>query len=421
MKHSRTIGLGVCVLLALWGCASAQTTSASPPPPPLTLQQAVALARSRNPALLAAAQNLESTRAGEITASLRLNPALAVSGSDVTLPANNPASPYSYAVDVSRMFERGQKRRWRLDSARATTKVTESQYHDLERQTVLNVEQAFTNMLLAKGALDLANKNLASYRKTVDLSRIRFDAGAISQTDFERIDLQLASFESDYSNAQVNLVQNSDQLQQLLGATEPSRSFDIAGTLNPPKLNISLSGLEQKALTARPDYLAAQEQIQVAAANIRLADANGTADPTLDAGYNRSGNYNSFGFNVSIPLRIFDRNQGEKQATRFTAEANRFSEIAARSQVFSDVDQAWTAYQSAQTLADRYNTHYLVEAGHVVNNLEFGYRHGSTTLLDYLDALHEYRQTNLNALNANAQVWLSIHQLSFATATEMLP
>jgi cobalt-zinc-cadmium efflux system outer membrane protein len=407
---------GVCVLLFSLQQAQAQTPSA-----PLTLQQAVALARSQNPTLLAAQRNLESTRAQEITASLRQNPVFTLAGSDVTLPANNPASPYSYSADVSRLFERGQKRRWRLDSARATTKVTESQYRDMERQTVLNVEQAFTNMLLAKAALDLADKNLTSYRKTVDLSHIRLQAGAISQTDFERIDLQLASFESDYSNARVNLVQNSDQLQQLLGIDNPTRNFDIVGTLDPPQLVLSLPDLEQKALAARPDYLAAQQAILVADANVKLAEANGTTDPTLDAAYNRSGTYNSVGFNVSIPLRIFDRNQGEKQAARFTAQASNFSEIAARNLVLSDVDQAWFAYQSAQVLAQRYNTHYLAEAGHVLNNLEFGYRNGNTTLLDYLDALHDYRQTNLDALNANAQVWLSIHQLSFATATEIFP
>ncbi len=420
MKLSRRMTLGVCVLLWLyWQQASAQTPTT--PSMPLTLRQAVALALRKNPTLLAAQQNLESTRAEEITAGLRQNPVFTLSGSDVTLPANNPASPYTYTGDVSRLFERGQKRRWRLDSARASTQVTESQYRDLERQTVLAVKQAFTNMLLAKAALQLADSNLTSYRKTVDLSHVRLQAGAISQTDFDRIDLQLAGFESDYENARVNLAQNSDQLQQLLGSEHPSSRFAIAGTLDPPQLTLSLPDLEQKALAARPDYRATQQAILVADANVKLADANGATDPTLDAGYSRTGTYNSAGFYVSIPLRIFDRNQGEKQATRFTARSSRFSEIAARSLVLSDVDQAWAAYQAAQTLAQRYNAHYLQEAGTILNNLEFGYRHGSYTLLDYLDALHDDRQTNLDALNANAQVWLSIHQLSDATATEILP
>ncbi len=421
MKHSRMVRLGVCVLLLLgWRPALAQTPQA-PPATPLTLQQAVALARRQNPTLLAAQQNLESTRAEEITAGLRQNPVFSLTGTNTTLPANNPSSPYTYAGNISRLFERGQKRRWRLTSARVTTQVNEEQYHDLERQTVLAVKQAFTNMALAKMALHLADSNLTSYRKTVDLSRVRLQAGAINQTDFDRIDLQMAAFESDYSNAHVNLIQSSDQLQQLLGIEHPRRSFDIVGTLEPPVLNLSLPELEQKALTARPDYLAAQKSILVADANVKLADANGTADPTLAGEYERVGVYNSAGFSVNIPLRIFDRNQGEKQVTRFTAQSSRFTEMAARNQVLADVDQAWAAYQAAQSLAQRYNTHYLQEAGTILNNLGFGYRHGGYTLLDYLDALHDYRQTNLDALNANAQVWQSIHQLSYATATEILP
>ena len=420
MMLSRKLRGGICAFLLLgWLHVEAQTTVAVSAP--LTMQQAVALALRKNPTLLAAQRNLESTRSQEITAGLRQNPVFTFSGSDVTLPANNPASPYAYTGDVSRLFERGQKRRWRLESARAFTRVTESQYHDLERQTVLAVKNAFTGLLLAEAALKLADSNLTSYRKTVDLTHVRLEAGSISQTDFDRIDLQLAAFESDYENAQVNLVQSSDQLQQLLGFESPSRDFAILGTLDPPQLTLSLPDLEQKALAARPDFRAAQQSILAADANVKLADANGTVDPTLDAGYTRSGTYNSAGFYVSIPLRIFDRNQGEKQAARLTAQADRFSEIAARSQVLSDVDQAWAAYLAAQKLAQRYNTHYVQEAGNILNNLEFGYRHGSYTLLDYLNALHDDRQTNLDALNANAQVWLSLHQLSDATATEILP
>ncbi|MGC2512101.1 MAG: TolC family protein, partial [Acidobacteriaceae bacterium] len=257
MKLSRTLRVGVCMIL-LFGCLGATAQMTATTSTPLTMQQAVALALRKNPTLLAAQRNLESTRSEEITAGLRQNPVFTLTGSDVTLPANNPASPYAYSGDVSRLFERGQKRRWRLDSARATTLVTESQYHDLERQMVLAVKNAFTNLLLANAALKLADSNLTSYRKTVDLTHIRLQAGAISPTDFERIDLQLASFESDYENAQVNLVQSSDQLQQLLGFESPRRDFTIAGTLDPPQLTLSLPDLEREALAARPDYRAAQ-------------------------------------------------------------------------------------------------------------------------------------------------------------------
>ena len=163
MKSSRLRGTVLLLTaVSVFAAAFAQTGSA-----PLTLQQVLDIARAKNPTLLSGQQHVIATKANEITAGLRQNPSFTLSGTDVSLPANNPASPYSYAANVSRLFERGQKRRWRLDIARGTTDVTQDQYKDTERQTILQVKQSFTNMLVAKAALKIADDNLSSYRKTV--------------------------------------------------------------------------------------------------------------------------------------------------------------------------------------------------------------------------------------------------------------
>ena len=397
-------------------CLRAQTAGVG-----LTLQQAIAMARAKNPSLLSAQQHVIATKASEVTAGLRQNPNLTLSGSDVTLAANNPGNPYSYAANLSRLFERGQKRRWRLDVAHSTTDITRSQYQDTERQTILAVKQAFTQMLAAKAGLTIADDNLKGYRRTVDLSKQRLDAGDISATDYDRIELQLAEFEADYDSAHLNLEQSAYQLEMLLGMDKPTGTLDITGTLDPLETSLTLADVEQRALAERPDYRAAQQSLRLAEANVKLAEAYGTTDPTLGGEYDRSGNDNSAGFQVNIPLRIFDRNQGEKERTRYEAQSSRFGETAARNQVISDVDQAWAAYQTALTQARRYNGNYVGLATRVRDNLEFSYRHGGSTLLDYLDALRDYRQTNLDALNANVQVWLGLHQLSYVAASEMTP
>jgi len=390
-------------------------------PVPLTLQQAIDLARTRNPALLSGRQHVSATRANEITAGMRQNPNLTLSGSDVTLSADNPGNPYSYAANVSRLFERGDKRRWRMEAAQANTLATASQYRDAEGQAILAVKQAFTQMLAAKAAVKVAYENLDGYRRTVELSQHRLAAGDISATDFERIDLQLSEFESDDDAAKLSLTQANNQLQLLLGNEKADAAFDIAGTLEPPSLSLEIADLERRAVSNRPDYLAAQQAVQVAEANAKLAIANGTADPTLGAEYDRSGNDNSAGFQFNIPLRIFDRNQGEKERTRFEVESSRLAAQAAHNQVISDVDQAWSAYLAATKQAQRYNNRYLAQATRVRDNLEYSYRHGGTTLLDYLDALRDFRQISLDTVNANARVWSSIHQLSFVTASEVAP
>jgi cobalt-zinc-cadmium efflux system outer membrane protein len=392
-----------------------------PPSAPVTMQQAVEQTMAHNPTLLAAQQNLLSMKGQEVEAGLRQNPQLAITGTTVTLDANNPSSPYYYTAEVSRLFERGQKRRWRLDSARATTAQTEGQYHDQIRQTTLVARQSFTNLVLAKATLKLAQDNLKDYRHVLQINHDRYDAGDIGKLDYERLDLQLAQYESDETNAEMNLIQASDQLQTLMGITQPSRSFEIVGDIVPPAISGTLTDLEQKALSARPDYQAAQAAVRVADAGVKLAYANGTTDPTLEGEYDRSGDYNSGGFSVSIPLRIFDRNQGNKDTAKFVAQENRFSQVAAQNQVYSDVDQAWIQYTSAKVLSDRYNGHYLAEAKDVLSIAEFAYQRGGIALLDYLSALQDDRTTSLNALNSYAQTWLAIDQLSFASATDVVP
>jgi cobalt-zinc-cadmium efflux system outer membrane protein len=401
--------------------ASLAARAQGSPPAPLTLAQVLDIARAKNPTLLSAQQHVLATKASEVTAKLRVNPTFTLSGANTTLPANNPSSPYTYVGNVSRLFERGHKRRWRMAVADSTTDVTRSQYNDQVRQTVLQVKDAFTNMLAAQAALQVAQDNLDSYRKTVDLSRTRLDVGDISRTDFERIDLQLAEFESDYDSAKLDLTQAGDALQLLMGIEKPAAGFAITGTLEPPVLAVTLPQLEQEALAARPDYLAAQQSVALAKANVKLADADSTTDPTLGGEYERVGVYNSAGFQISVPVRIFDRNQGERERTRLEAQSAQLAQVAARNQVINDVDQAWAAYTAALALAKRYNTHYVAESERVRTNLEFSYRHGGATLLDYLDALRDYRQIHLDALAANQQVWLSIHQLSCAAATEVAP
>ena len=418
-KRRQRIVTGTAVLL-LTCVAHGQNQPAAPAYVPITMQQAVDLARAKNPALLSAQQNLLSIKAQEIQAGVRQNPNLVITGSNVTIgeQANNP---YYYSVGVSRLFERGEKRRWRLDTARSTTAQTDAQYHAQEQQTVLSVRQAFTNFVIAKAARKLADDNLNDFKHELDIGRDRLKAGDLAKLDFERLDLQLAQFESDESSAITNAQQASVQLQVLLGYDKPRNDFDVVGDVVPPVVSGTMEELEQKALAARPDYHAAHLGVAVADATVKLAYANGTADPTIEADYDRNGPDNSAAFNFSIPLRLFDRNQGNKETSKYTAQASRFTELAVRNQVVADVDQAWIGYANAKTLSDRYNGHYLDEAKDVLDISKFSYEHGGLALIDYLDALRQSRAVASDALNSYAQTWMTIHQLSFATATEVVP
>jgi cobalt-zinc-cadmium efflux system outer membrane protein len=387
----------------------------------MTLSQVLDLAHHANPALLSAAQHLAGVKAEEITAGLRQNPGALLGAQMANLAPGDANGTRFYNFGVSRLFERGSKRDARLDNARSTTALTGFQLDDQQRQTDLAIRQAFSRMVYAQDALTISRDNLADYQKTVSLMKTRLDAGAIDQTDYDRVELQLAGFESDLDNAQLTLKQGSIALQTLIGIATPSDTFAINGTLDPPQVTTTLDDLRKEALASRPDLKAAQAQVQANQAAVRLAVANGTADPTIEGEYERAGDANTVGGSINIPLRIFDRNQGEKQRTQFEVESSRLALVAAQNQVLSDVDSAWAGYETARVQSARYRTKYLAEAAHVRDNLEYSYRNGNTTLLDYLSALSDYRQVNLDSLNANLQLLLSLEQLSYATNTELVP
>jgi cobalt-zinc-cadmium efflux system outer membrane protein len=385
------------------------------------MAQAVEMAKAKNPTLLSALQNLLSVKAQEEQASVRANPYFQLGGTNISLPAEGASNPYAYSFAVSRLFERGQKRRWRIEGAKSTTAQTEAQYQTQVQQVVLSVRQAFTTVVLTKAALQIANENLSDFTRELKIFEERLNAGDIAQLDYKRLDLQLAQFESDQTAAEAALAQASDQLQTLLGMERPSPDFQVVGEVVPPAVPSTVDQLEQAALAKRPDYSAARYGIEVADANLQLARSNALADPTLGGEYDRSGTDNSAGFSLNIPIRIFDRNKGNIDTGIYLTQASRFAMTAVHNQVISDVSQAWVGYTTAKRLSDRYASRYLQEAKDVRDIVQFSYEHGGIALIDYLDAIRDYRAVTADSLNAYTQTWMAIHQLSYVTATDVIP
>jgi cobalt-zinc-cadmium efflux system outer membrane protein len=392
-------------------------------PPPLTLAQALELFRANSPALAAARAHYQAVQAGEITARLRPNPVLNLANEDFNVfnpPVFDIANKQEFTDSMTWTIERGGKRPARINSARWGTTVAGHNFRDNQRQLELQLKTAFISMLLAKAVLKLAQDNLADYQRTLDANQLRLQAGDISQTDFDRIKIQEASFQTDLLNAQMGLAQTRVQLETVLGVPD-TPGFDIAGAIEPPALHLDIADLDRRALANRPDYLAARDGINKAEADYRLALANGATDLNLAPEYKRNGPDNTLGFTLNFPLRIFDRNQGEKLRTAHELTSSRFAEQAARLQTLSDVTQAFEAWRAADTRARLYTGDYLQRARDVRDRIEFSYQHGNTSLLDFLDAIRSYRDIELSSLTAEAQVWLAIHQLSAATATEVAP
>ncbi len=400
----------------------AQTANA---PKVLTWQEAEREFVANNPTLAAGKLNIDEARADEVTAYLRPNPNLNLTADDLGIFSYHPFRPTANAIlagSVDYLIERQHKRLLRLYSAQAATRVALSAQNDLQRTLTFNLRDAFVRVLLNKAIRDLALQDLDYYDDVIRISKIRYDSGAMAKVDMQRIELQRAQYESDLQTAEVNLRTAKIDLLQVLNDKTPLEQFDIDGQFDYQESISPLPELHQVALDNRPDLREAQQSVDEARINHKLAIANGTADPTVSADVGRQPPLVFYaGISVSVPLRIFDKNQGEKAKTEIDIRRNEDLLNATQTSVFHDVDSAYATVESTLKLLQPYRATYLKEAEDVRSTVSFSYEHGAASLLDFLDAQRDYRSVRLSYVNLVGAYLSAANQLNLAVGREVIP
>ncbi len=412
--------LFLAILLLLCGARSAPAQQA------FTWEQVRQRFEQNNPTLLAGKLNIEESKAQEITAYLRPNPGLTLLADQIDPfpggPAHGALAFLLPSATLNYLHERAHKRELRLESAQGATAIAESSQADLERGLLFSLRGAFVGTLEAKAVLRVARDNLDYWDRVLRISRDRFQAGDLAQVDLDRLELQRVQFEADVQTAEVNLRTAKIQLLMLLNDRTPVEKFDVTG---PFEFNDGLQPPEEfrkMAMENRPDLKAAMQAVDKAKTDHKLAVANGSTDPIFGFDVGRNAPIDQyFGVSVSIPLRIFDRNQGEKLRTQLDIDRNQRLLDATQALVFSDVDSAYTLVNSNLILLRPYKAKYLQQAVRVRETIRFAYEHGGASLLDFLSAENDYRSIQLNYVSLVGSYLTAVAQLNLAVGREAIP
>jgi len=384
-----------------------------------------------NPTLKAAQINIEESRANEITAYLRPNPSfgLLMDGTQL-VPHQGVWQPFlgtDYSPSVSYLHERRHKRELRLESVQKATGIADSQYRDQDRTLLFTLRSAFVQTLEQKAMVALAKADLDYYDHVLSISSERFRVGGMAKVDLDRLQLQRVQYESDLESARVALLTAKIQILMLLNDRTPTEQFDVTGPFEFSDGVPSLDEFRRIALDTRPDLKAAFQAVDKAKTDHHLAMANGSTDPTFTVWYTYNPSFNNpydkhtIGFSVNIPLRIFDRNQGEKLRTQLDIGLNERQRDAAQAQVFSDVDTAYENLESNVVLLRPYKEKYLAQAVRVRDTVTYSFQHGQASLLDFLNAESDYRSVQRNYLTLVGAYLTAAAQLNEAVGREAIP
>jgi cobalt-zinc-cadmium efflux system outer membrane protein len=413
--------------IVLAGCVAALAVVApAQQQPAYTWEQIHDLFVRSNPSLRAQEQSVVSNRAAEVTAGLRPNPTFQ---NDTT----------SATFGIYQEFEIGGKRSARLGSARLATQISQTDSADARRTLTLSLRQAFVSALQAKSDLEFARDNLATYQKTVDIDNDLFQHGEISRADFLRVQLQMLQFQTDLDDAELEMKTAKAALRGLLGPNNLPQDFQVEGDLKAATFDKDLAELEKLAVENRPDLKSAETGRDKAAADVRLAKANAWPDPTIGVSYLHTGNEipgpewfqpfypkanssNAMGLGIaSIPIPIFNRNQGEIARAQSEQVRSQLLADAARTQVIQDVESAYAAFTSARDRLHMYEQTYLGFAKESLDIEEFSFHKGGASILDFLDAQRTYRATQLAYRQQLASYLNALAQLQTAAGVDVTP
>jgi cobalt-zinc-cadmium efflux system outer membrane protein len=412
VKALRAIRLFV---VAAGGLAAQQQAAL---PDHVTIEQAVHEAVEHNLNLLAERYNLTIADARIITARLRPNPVVSA-GLDYVDFLNefnqeNAGGPTEYNLRTDFILERGGKRERRIEVAQSAKEVTQLLLLNTTRTLVLDVQSAFVDVQQAKDNLSLARENLQVFENIVEVNTSRVRAGDLAKVELVRTQVAALQFQTAVRLAESKLKVADNKLQALMGRTIPSPSFDVVGPMRRDTAPVVLAAVSTQALEFRPDLLALRRDQARSQAEVRSQLAQGKVDFTVGTEYHRqfhNGNSNALGFFFQAPLPVFNRNQGEIERARREQEQILSRIRASQADVQNEVRNAWVQYDTSRGVLESIEHGLLDQAREVRNTMEYSYRRGEASLVEFLDAQRAFNDARQSANDAAADFARSLYTI----------
>lgn len=382
----------------------------------LTVPQAAQLALENNLNLLAERYNLRVAEARVITAGLRPNPVLTLNAGlpDHTIFRNN-VNPYAEVAHVDFVFERGAKRERRLEVAENAKEVTRLQFLNTVRTLFLDVQNACVEVLLAKHNLTLAQENLHSLENVVQISAHRVRAGDLAAVELQRVSLTALQYQNQVRKSETDLLIARKELQVLVGRSLQDPLVDVSGELRRDAQPASMEAVLQQAFIRRPDLLSLQHDQARSAAELRLQIAQGVVDYTVGVEYQRqqasNKEGNQYGVSMSVPIPVFNRNQGEIARAQEEHDQLAVKLRATEADIRKEVQAAYLRYETAQETIQRLESDMLGKAEDVRSTMAYTYQRGAASLLEFLDAQRTFNETRQSYNEARADYARGLYQL----------
>jgi len=352
-----------------------------------------------------------------VTARLYPNPTVTFSGEN--FPAQRDRDLEWFAF-LSQTIETGRKRQWRMEAATWALHMAEATAQEIERRVIAEVKLAYERALLGRARLELARENLETFRQIVRYNEVRVAEGYTAEGDLIKVRLEAQRAEFALQQARLDYERAKIELLRAMGASSFDHTFELQGDLEFEPVSIDLRELERAALE-RPEAVRARAELERARALWELERARAKPDISISFGYKRNGPENTLYGAVSLPLPLFNRNQGQIERAEAEREWAEAQWRLTRGEILAELAAAYRALEIATEQVQTLRREFLHRAEEARAVALAAYREGAADLLVLLEA--QSAQVSARELYAQAlfEYRRAIHEVERAAGVEHLP
>jgi len=393
----------------------------------IDIKQAEELFIKNNLSLIASKYNIDNAKAQVITARLFDNPQI---GFENVL--YNPDSKKfldmskdggQQAANFSQLFQTAGKRNKNIQLAKIGVKQAEYQFFDLLRTLKYTLRTDFYKIYFQEQSAKVYAKEINSLAKTLVGFQQQYAKDNIALKEVLRIQSQLYTLQSELNDLKDGIDDVQSEFKLLIRSDArkyiiPTLDFNLDG--KNVLQQITYTNLLDSAYTNRYDLKVSQSAVEYSNLNLRLQKAMVVPDITMSVTYDKQGSYikHYTGLGISIPIPLFNRNQGNIKQAKIAIDANKLAVTQQQEQIQSDLDNS---YQSADRLERLYNSFdpkFKTDFNHLIEEVYKNYQKHNISLLEFLDFYDSYKTNTIQLNNLQLNRISSLEQLNYITGTQ---
>lgn len=369
----------------------------------LTLPQALALALLKNPELAAYSDEVRAQEAAILQAGLLPNPVFGANAGNFGNSVIQGFDGDVVTLQLSQLIELGGKRAARITAAQLSKQLADWDYETKRVDVFTWVSLAFIDVLSAQQRLALTQQMQALAQQMLASTTARVQSGKVSPVEESKAKIAFASAQIEFQRSQRELEATRNRLAATWASTKP-RFERVKGSLENEQAPPAIETLLQR-ITDNPDLARWATEITQRQSLVALEESKAIPDVTATVGGSKFLMPNDYALLVgfSVPLPVFDRNQGRiKEAEHRLAKAENEKE-SAETRIRTALNTAYQRLSTAFAEVNALHRDILPNAESAYNAATIGYRYGKFGILDVLDAQRTLFSTQNQHLQAAAE------------------